>query len=123
MEARRILIVDDEPAIRDALRRWFTRLGFQVDAAEDGVTSVEMASANRYYLIIMDLEMPRMNGTQAIQLIKAAQPDLPILVLTGYSDQAEAALNAGAAKILKKPLQLATLEYEVRRILVDRPTP
>lgn len=119
----RILIVDDEENIRYALRRWFEVCGFEVDLAEDGLAAVQKCAINDYAVITMDLEMPRMNGSEAIPEIKLYHPDVPIIVFTGYSDSSEDAALSGATTILSKPLSLRKLEEEVRRLIAARQAP
>jgi CheY-like chemotaxis protein len=111
------LVVDDEPGIRSALERWFRVKGFQVDSAHDGAVAVEMCRENAYDIITMDLEMPRMGGLAAMAAIREFAPDLPIVVLTGYSKNEEAAWSVGANEVLIKPLRLPELEAHVRRVL------
>ena len=113
----RILIVDDESGIRAALSRWFKIRGFEVEEAENGLEAIEKCLENDYDVVTMDLEMPGMGGLEAIVVIKESYPALPIVVLTGYVRDSEAALNNGAAKVLTKPLRLKELEEEVRELL------
>ena len=115
----KILVVDDEPNIRFALNRWFEMSGFDVDTAEDGVAAVEKCKATRYDVITMDLVMPKMDGTTAIGAIRKLNPDVPILVLSGFPDRATDAPGLGATKILAKPMLLSELEQEVRALLAN----
>ena len=112
-----MLVVDDEPTIRVALERWFTLRGFQVDVASDGEEAVAACLARPYDIVTMDLDMPRMGGLEAMALIHKQQPELPIIVLTGYMRNTGTALGRGAAKVCVKPVRLAKLEMEVREIL------
>lgn len=112
-----ILIVDDEANIRGALLRWFQICGFEAFSASDGAEAVSLCEGNRFDVITMDLEMPRMGGIEALTAIRKTHPHVPILVVTGYARDAQRALNAGAAKVLTKPLRLRDLEDEVRGVL------
>ena len=112
-----ILIVDDEANIRGALFRWFEIRGFEVSSAADGIEAVSLCADNHFDVITMDLEMPRMGGIEALTAIRKTHPDVPILVVTGFARDAQQALNAGAAKVLTKPLRLRDLEEEVRGVL------
>ena len=112
-----ILIVDDDPTIRVAMDRWFKVRGFDTDVAEDGVEAVEKCRNNYYDVVTMDLEMPRMNGIDAIRIIKQDVPNIPIIVLTGYARNADQLQNMGVERILTKPLRMMELEKEVRRIV------
>lgn len=116
----RILVVDDEAGIRDALARWLSLRGFDVTKAEDGQDAVEKCAAQRFDVITMDLEMPRLGGAEAISVIRQHRPEIPILVLTAFPQEAEEVLDAGAAKILNKPLRLLDLESEIRNVLPAR---
>lgn len=113
----KILVVDDEENIRYALDRWFQMSGFDVDTAENGVAAVEMCRATRYDVITMDLVMPKMDGPAAIGAIRQLNPDVPILVLSGFTDRATDAPSLGVTKILAKPMMLSELEQEVRALL------
>jgi len=121
LEPPRILIVDDEDNIRSALVRWFEIRGFRADSARDGVEAVEKCRANRYDIITMDLEMPRMNGAAAIDLIREKDPDVPILILTGYGADPGTTRVNGLTRLLYKPLRLSEIEEEVRNLLEARP--
>lgn len=113
----RILVVDDEENIRLALNRWFEMSGFEVDTAEDGIVAVEKCRCTRYDVITMDLVMPRMDGSSAIDAIRRLNPDVPILVLSGHPDRVSSPQTSGATKVLAKPMLLSELEQEVRAVL------
>ena len=110
----RILIVDDEENIRYALSRWFSMVGFDVGLAQDGREAIAQTELNDFDVILLDLEMPGMSGMEAMPLIRAQFPDLPIIVLTGFCDRIEEARENGATKLLTKPMSLHALEREVR---------
>ena len=113
----RILIVDDEEMIRTALECWFDVRGFEVDRAVDGLDAVEKCRQNEYDVITMDLQMPRMDGPEAISIIKTEHPNTPIVVLTGFLADFDASSVQGVAKVLTKPLQFSVLETEIRGLL------
>jgi len=111
------LVVDDEENIRFALNRWFEMSGFEVDTAENGVMAVEKCRENEYDVITMDLVMPKMDGTTAIGAIRQFNPNVPILILSGFPDRAGDPAATGATRILAKPMLLSELEQEVRALL------
>ena len=113
----RILIVEDEAPIRNALLNWFTIRGFDADIAEDGLMAVEKCNTNVYDIITMDVDMPRMSGPEAIAQIRCKHPDLPIVVLTGYDRSLREDTIKNVAKVLSKPIPLRALEDELRLIL------
>lgn len=121
MASLRILIVDDEVHIRNAISRWFEARGFDVDVAENGQVAVEKCALTHYDVITMDIEMPVMKGTEAIQRIRQIQPETPTIVVTAYYDEAEHAKAVGAAQVLMKPLALRELEQQVRAVLAHTP--
>ena len=107
--------------IRDALERWFSVRGFEADVAQDGAEGVKKAGAARYDAVVMDLEMPEMGGVEATREIKALDPELPIVAVSGFSESVAEVLEAGASKFPSKPLRLAELEAEVRLVMRDSP--
>ncbi len=123
--APRALLVDDEPVIRQALRRFFQRNGWEVDEAEDGAVALERlvgegASRERYAVIISDLRMPGVSGMDLYERIARERPELldRLILSTGDSVSAEAAdfLRRSACPVLNKPFGLAELKGIVARI-------
>ena len=98
--SRRVLVVDDAEDLRVLLRlRMESRDGLQVvGEAADGVAAVEMASELQPDLVMLDLAMPRMDGLEALPLIRAAVPGVRVIVLSGFNQStlAERAIEAGA---------------------------
>ena len=118
----RILIVEDEYNVRDALDRWFTLRGFEADEAEDGTVAVEKCRKSTYDVITMDLEMPKMNGIEAISHIRKIHPKTPIVVLTGFLPEPSGFSMAGVTQIVTKPVPLRELETIVRKVLPVTPS-
>ena len=117
MTVARLLVVDDEENIRFALKRWFEWNGFQVDVADDGDVAVEKCRNATYDLVTLDIEMPRMNGKKALQLIRQFHPDIKVIVLTGYSDELNDPQLNETCRVMIKPVSLTLLEQEVRNLL------
>ena len=113
----RVLVVDDEAGIRDAMARWLSIRGFDVTKAEDGQDAIEKCRTHAFDIITMDLEMPRLGGAEAISIIHTLCPGVPVLVLTAFPLEGEDLLETGAVKILTKPLRLLDLEMEIRNLL------
>lgn len=82
----RILIVDDEPRIREMTKKFLRSTDHIVDLAEDGVVALEMFEANQYDLAVVDLKMPKMNGESLIKSIRQKDKHVAIIVLTGHGD-------------------------------------
>ena len=116
----RILIVDDQPSNVRLLEHTLARAGFvEVSSTGDPCAVAALHRENRYALIILDLQMPEMNGfevMQALQRIAATHP-VAILVMSAGSTQKAAALEAGATSFLEKPFVLADVVELVTAIL------
>ena len=103
---RRIMIVDDDSALRMTLEEILIDEGQDVISAEDGYRAVELASEGQFALIFMDVQMPGMNGVDALIKIKEILPDCAVVMMTGFSVDAlvRRALSEGALTILTKPI-------------------
>lgn len=115
----RILVVDDEQAVRDLLAKTLTMADYDVDAAPDGATAIDRMRAVEYDLLITDLKMPGMDGLSVIREARRATPDLPVIIITGYSTEASAieAINLGVAGYLTKPFRLPRILAAAARAL------
>lgn len=78
----RILVVDDDRAVRESLRRSLQFNGYQVELASDGVLAMEQIEAQRPDALVLDVMMPRLDGLEVCRRLRSAGDDLPILVLT-----------------------------------------
>lgn len=118
MEATRVLIVDDEIALGDALQRGFEAEGFFVDIARDGAAGLDKALTHTYDVILLDILLPKINGFKVCSMIREAGVWTPILMLTakhGEYDHAEA-LDTGADDYLTKPFSFVVLLAHVRAL-------
>lgn len=118
MSIIRLLIVDDHPVVRTGLRHLFEiEPGFEVqDEAADGAAAVAAVADRRPSIVLMDLQMPVMNGVEAIRRIRSLPQPPPVLVLTTYDSDAKilAAVEAGASGYLLKDAPRETLYASVR---------
>jgi two-component system, OmpR family, response regulator MprA len=115
----RILVVDDDQAVRDSLRRSLAFNGYDVEVAPDGLAALEAIARNRPDAAVLDVMMPRLDGLEACRRLRSAGEDLPILVLTArdaVSDRV-AGLDAGADDYLPKPFALEELLARLRALL------
>ncbi|MCX7012316.1 MAG: response regulator [Candidatus Sumerlaeota bacterium] len=117
----RVLVVDDEPDIRELLKDMLELEGHSVETAEDGLQAQQMLSDKRFDLVITDLQMPRVDGMQLIQSIRALDPDLPVIVMTAYPSMRSVidVMKCGAVDFLPKPFQMDNVLYTVRRTLKE----
>jgi DNA-binding response OmpR family regulator len=119
-----ILVVDDEPPIRDLLTKFLSSRGFHVHAAQDGPTALALAERERPKLIVLDIHMPGMNGVEVLRTLRKKKYAGGVLMLTGSEDRAllTEALCLDAVDILGKPIDLerVALAIQVSLILTKR---
>ncbi|GGU66936.1 DNA-binding response regulator [Streptomyces albospinus] len=115
----RILIVDDEPAVREALQRSLAFEGYGTEQAVDGLDAVEKVAAYDPELIVLDVLMPRMDGLTAARRLRANGVTVPILMLTARDTVGDrvTGLDAGADDYLVKPFELDELLARIRALL------
>ncbi|MFE7545774.1 response regulator transcription factor [Streptomyces platensis] len=115
----RILIVDDEPAVREALQRSLVFEGYVTEQAVDGLDAVEKVAAYDPELIVLDVLMPRMDGLTAARRLRASGVTVPILMLTARDTVGDrvTGLDAGADDYLVKPFELDELLARIRALL------
>ena len=118
-DTQRILIVDDEPAVREALQRSLAFEGYDTEVAVDGADALEKAAAYKPDLIVLDIQMPRMDGLTAARRIRGGGDTLPILMLTARDTVGDrvTGLDAGADDYLVKPFELDELFARIRALL------
>ncbi|MFF9016511.1 response regulator transcription factor [Streptomyces sp. NPDC014870] len=115
----RILIVDDEPAVREALRRSLAFEGYGTEEAVDGVDALARMESYAPDLVVLDVQMPRMDGLTAARRIRASGSTVPILMLTARDTVGDrvTGLDAGADDYLVKPFELDELFARIRALL------
>jgi two-component system response regulator RegX3 len=117
----RILIVEDEPAILDAVAYTLRGEGFDVETAQDGERALEEARTQDYDLMILDLMLPKLSGTEILRRLRPASP-LPVIVLTAKTAETDRVLGLeiGADDYVTKPFSMAELVGRVRALLRRR---
>ncbi len=121
----KILIVEDNEENRDALSRRLQRRGFQVVIAVDGKLGVAAAKAELPDLVLMDMNMPEMDGWEATRQVKAdpVTAHVPVIALTAHAmaGDRDRAIQAGCIDYHTKPVELPKLLAQIEQILVQRP--
>jgi len=117
-----ILIVDDEESLRLTLRLRLSAQGFNVLLAEDGEAGLEMLKNNNVDLVLLDINMPKMDGMEALRHMSEEFPDVDVMMLTGFADFSTAieCLKKGAKDYLVKPIEITELVSRVRSSLRAR---
>jgi two-component system response regulator MprA len=118
-EPTRILVVDDEPAVQQALQRALSLERYEVAHAADGLQALERLAGNAYEAIVLDISMPRLDGLEVCRRLRAGGDRTPVLMLTarGEIDDRVAGLDAGADDYLVKPFALRELMARLRALL------
>jgi DNA-binding NtrC family response regulator len=125
MARENILLVDDEPDMRDALTTALRREGLCITTATNGVEALEKITGQLFDLIITDVRMPRMGGLALLQELKRTSASIPVVMMTGYGriEDAVEAMKAGAFDYLLKPFSLEDLKVVVTKALASRHAP
>ena len=114
-----ILIIDDEPAIRENLETYFEDRGYRVLLAEDGKCGIEACRTTPVGLVLLDLRLPDLDGLEVLREIKKILPGTGVIIITAYGDveTAVTAMQMRADNFILKPINLDSLESSVARIL------
>ncbi len=115
----RILLVEDEKELSNALSKMLTKDGYNIDAVYDGADGLCFASTGMYDLIILDVIMPKMNGFEVLREIRRNKLDTPVIMLTALSDERDkvAGLDYGADDYMSKPFSFDELSARIRAVL------
>lgn len=105
MPDKSILIVDDDAVIRDGIKRILEGQGYRVELFANGRSAIERLQQKEFVLVVTDLKMPGMSGMEVLRSIRILQPEIPIIVITGYStvDSAVDSMKSGAVDYISKP--------------------
>jgi CheY-like chemotaxis protein len=121
MSEKRLLVVDDEPAVATIMQRLLNHLGYTVEAFTDSARALEAYTKEpeAFDLVITDMTMPKLTGLAIARAMLALRPQQPIILYTGFSEAVdeEIASAEGIKALLAKPISQETLAHTVRRTL------
>ena len=115
-----VLIVDDEPIVRESIRDWLKDAGYQVATAETGEEALEMIEKQDFSVMVLDVRLPGKTGIRILKEVKALKPRIKSIVITAYpsADMAGEATKLGAVDYLIKPIAPDDLERLIRETLL-----
>jgi len=123
---RKILLVEDETVLRDALKEWLIDDGYDVETAESGEEALEMVKKEEYGVVVLDLRLPGINGLHVFEEVKDMKPETKGVIITAYPSREtrERAKEIGLLDYLPKPFRIEDLENIISGTLdeVDRKT-
>ena len=117
--AKRILLVDDDPTVRDSLNDVLQSEGYLVIPAENGQQALDLANKVSVDLVLLDLNMPVKNGWDTFEQLTREHPLIPIIIVTARPNQLFTAMNAGVGALLEKPMDIPMLLQTMETLLVE----
>lgn len=117
--ANKILVVDDEDALRAVLSAELESEGYLVQSASDGDEAIRILDSNTFHLILLDIKMPNVDGFEVLKYVKSKFPKTKVIMLTGFADLKNAieSKKLGAEDFVSKPYDLVDLLTTVERVL------
>ncbi len=118
----RVLVIDDDPGVRDYMEALIARQGYEVFAAADGEEALEKLAISKPDLITLDVVLPGMDGLQTLEKLKQRLPDVPVVMLSGHGQARNIveAMRRGASDFLRKPFEVEELELAFQKALEKR---
>jgi DNA-binding NtrC family response regulator len=118
---KRILVIDDQPMVADALKLVLKMDGYEVETAETWRQALELFKPGKFAIVFTDYIMPGMNGAQLASIIKSQDPSQPIILVTAYSDLAGAGASSNVDMVIEKPWSVDELRAAIRKISPEAP--
>jgi DNA-binding NtrC family response regulator len=120
MASKPILVVDDEPIVRESIRDWLKDAGYEVLTAETGEEALEMVNKQDFSVIVLDIRLPGQTGITVLKQVKSLKPEIKSIIITAYPSEEllNEARRLGAIDYLVKPVAPDDLEKLIRETLV-----
>ena len=120
-DAARLLVIDDEPAVREVSCECLRLLGYDVEAARDGADGLAQLARERFDLVVTDLRMPQLDGWDVLESARAITPGMPVIMVTGAAEDEDLErARVHGVRLLAKPLTLQELKAAVRDSLAPQ---
>lgn len=121
VEKRKILVVDDEDALRTVLSSELVSEGYEVGTAADGDEAINEIQKQTFDLVLLDIKMPRVNGFEVLKYVKDKHPKTKVIMLTGFADLKNAieSKKLGAEDFVSKPYDLVDLLTTIERVMSE----
>ncbi len=119
MIKKNVLVVDDDAAVRQSVRKVLEGAGYEVAAASDGEEAVVQFVPEQFDLVLLDLNLPRRNGWDVFERLTTRYPFVPVIIITGMPNQYRPALAAGASALLEKPVDVPALLKTMDDLLAE----
>jgi DNA-binding response OmpR family regulator len=116
---KKVLIVDDDVAVREALEKLLLGTGYEVVLAADGQAALDLVGQHPIDLLLLDLGLPLVSGWDAFESITREHPLMPIIIITGQVNKRDAAMAAGVGALMEKPLDVSLLLETIRQLLSE----
>jgi len=123
MHQHRILVADDEETIRAILKEELEEEGYAITTAVDGEDAIRLLRQDKFDLVLADIKMPRADGFDVLRTVKAEQPSVRVIMLTGFADLKNAieSKRLGADDFVSKPYDIVDLVTTIERVLSLEP--
>lgn len=118
---KRVLIADDDPAVRESLRKVLEDDGYDVISAQDGEAAAKVLKNENVDLLLLDLEMPKLDGWDVFESARATRSLLPVIMITGLATELETRLIPGLDALFEKPIEVPVLLKKIQELLCETP--
>ena len=121
MNEKTILVVDDEPIVRESIRDWLKEAGYNVMTAETGEEAIKLLDKHDISILVIDVRLPGRTGISVLKDVKSKKPQIKSIVITAYPSEelSEEAKKQGAVDYLVKPINPDDLEILIRETLAQ----
>jgi len=117
MSNEKVLIIDDEQDFTDALAERMTTRGMTVSTSSSAIEGLKNVEEHSFDVVVLDLQMPEMDGIETLKILKKKKPELQVILLTGHAtvEKGIEAMKLGAMDLLEKPADMTTLTEKIKK--------